>query len=24
MATILRDWSYQYQWLYDGFSRLAA
>ena len=24
MATILRDWSYQYQWLYDSFSRLAA
>jgi demethylmenaquinone methyltransferase/2-methoxy-6-polyprenyl-1,4-benzoquinol methylase len=24
MATVLRDWSYQYQWLYDGFSRLAA
>ncbi len=24
MATILRDWSYQYQWLYDGISRLAA
>lgn len=24
MATILRDWSYRYQWLYDGFSRLAA
>jgi len=24
MATILRDWSYQYQWLYDGVSRLAA
>ncbi len=24
MATILRDWSYQYQWLYDGISWLAA
>lgn len=24
MATILRQWSYQYQWLYDGISRLAA
>ncbi|MGV0028759.1 class I SAM-dependent methyltransferase [Phormidesmis priestleyi] len=24
MATILRDLSYQYQWLYDGISRLAA
>ncbi|GAP97408.1 class I SAM-dependent methyltransferase [Leptolyngbya sp. NIES-2104] len=24
MATILRDWSYQYQWLYDGISRVAA
>jgi ubiquinone/menaquinone biosynthesis C-methylase UbiE len=24
MATILRDWSYRYQWLYDSFSRLAA
>ncbi|WP_421655916.1 class I SAM-dependent methyltransferase [Leptothermofonsia sp. ETS-13] len=24
MATILRDWSYQYQWLYDGVSWLAA
>ncbi|WP_193195934.1 class I SAM-dependent methyltransferase [Nostoc sp. MG11] len=24
MATILRDWSYQYQWLYDAISRLAA
>ncbi|NJO42286.1 MAG: class I SAM-dependent methyltransferase [Cyanobacteria bacterium CRU_2_1] len=24
MATILREWSYRYQWLYDGFSRLAA
>ncbi len=24
MATILRDWSYQYQWLYDTISRLAA
>lgn len=24
MATILRDWSYRYQWLYDAFSRLAA
>ena len=24
MATILRDWSYRYQWLYDTFSRLAA
>jgi ubiquinone/menaquinone biosynthesis C-methylase UbiE len=24
VATILRQWSYQYQWLYDGFSRLAA
>lgn len=24
MATILRDWSYQYQWLYDTFARLAA
>lgn len=24
MATILRKWSYQYQWLYDTVSRLAA
>jgi demethylmenaquinone methyltransferase/2-methoxy-6-polyprenyl-1,4-benzoquinol methylase len=24
VATILRTWSYQYQWLYDGISRLAA
>lgn len=24
MATLLRDWSYQYQWLYDSFSRIAA
>lgn len=24
MATILRDWSYRYQWLYDGISRLSA
>lgn len=24
MATILRSWSYQYQWLYDTISRLAA
>ncbi len=24
MATIFRTWSYQYQWLYDGISRLAA
>ncbi|MEA5505547.1 class I SAM-dependent methyltransferase [Halotia wernerae UHCC 0503] len=24
MATILRDWSYRYQWLYNGISRLAA
>lgn len=24
MATILRDWSYQYQWLYDGVTWLAA
>lgn len=24
MATILRDWSYRYQWLYDGISRIAA
>ncbi|NET58522.1 MAG: methyltransferase domain-containing protein [Symploca sp. SIO2E6] len=24
MATILRTWSYQYQWLYDGISRMAA
>ena len=24
MATILRNWSYQYQWLYDGISHLAA
>lgn len=24
MATIFRDWSYQYQWLYDGISRTAA
>lgn len=24
MATILRDWSYQYQWLYDAVSRVAA
>ena len=24
MATILREWSYRYQWLYDAFSRMAA
>lgn len=24
MATILRTWSYQYQWLYDSISRIAA
>ena len=24
MATILRSWSYQYQWLYDAISRIAA
>ncbi len=24
MATILRDWSYQYQWLYDAVSQVAA
>lgn len=24
MATVLRTWSYQYQWLYDGVSKLAA
>lgn len=24
MATILRDWSYRYQWLYDSVSKLAA
>lgn len=24
MATILRNWSYRYQWLYDTFARLAA
>jgi ubiquinone/menaquinone biosynthesis C-methylase UbiE len=24
VGTILRTWSYQYQWLYDGISRLAA
>ncbi|OLP16905.1 SAM-dependent methyltransferase [Leptolyngbya sp. 'hensonii'] len=24
MATILREWSYRYQWLYDSISRLAA
>ncbi|MGA9382826.1 MAG: class I SAM-dependent methyltransferase [Phormidium sp.] len=24
MATILRSWSYQYQWLYDGISQIAA
>ncbi|MBW4678089.1 MAG: class I SAM-dependent methyltransferase [Desmonostoc geniculatum HA4340-LM1] len=24
MPTILRDWSYRYQWLYDTISRLAA
>ena len=24
MATILRTWSYQYQWLYDAISRIAA
>lgn len=24
MASILRTWSYQYQWLYDAISRLAA
>ena len=24
MATIFRDWSYRYQWLYDGISRLTA
>ncbi|GAB4301415.1 MAG: methyltransferase domain-containing protein [Oscillatoriaceae cyanobacterium] len=23
MATILRDWSYRYQWLYDAISRMA-
>lgn len=23
MATVLRDWSYQYQWLYDVISGLA-
>lgn len=23
MATILREWSYRYQWLYDGISRVA-
>ncbi|NEO78332.1 methyltransferase domain-containing protein [Moorena sp. SIO4G3] len=24
MATVLRAWSYQYQWLYDSISRIAA
>ncbi len=24
MASLLRDWSYRHQWLYDGVSRLAA
>jgi hypothetical protein len=24
MATILRDWSYRYQWFYDTVSALAA
>ncbi|MEM7773729.1 MAG: class I SAM-dependent methyltransferase, partial [Cyanobacteria bacterium P01_A01_bin.37] len=24
MATILRTWSYQYQWLYDAIARLSA
>jgi demethylmenaquinone methyltransferase/2-methoxy-6-polyprenyl-1,4-benzoquinol methylase len=24
VATILRNWSYRYQWLYDGISRVAA
>lgn len=24
MATILREWSYRYQWLYDTISGLAA
>jgi len=24
VATILREWSYRYQWLYDGISRIAA
>ena len=24
MTTILREWSYRYQWLYDGIARLAA
>ena len=24
MTTILREWSYRYQWLYEGISRLAA
>ena len=24
MGTILRTWSYQYQWLYDGISRIAS
>jgi len=24
LATILRSWSYQYQWLYDAISRMAA
>jgi ubiquinone/menaquinone biosynthesis C-methylase UbiE len=24
MATILRDWSYRYQWLYDAIARFAA
>jgi demethylmenaquinone methyltransferase/2-methoxy-6-polyprenyl-1,4-benzoquinol methylase len=24
MGTILRDWSYRYQWLYDASTRLAA
>ncbi|WP_017654021.1 class I SAM-dependent methyltransferase [Fortiea contorta] len=24
MATIFRDWSYRYQWLYDAISRVAA
>ncbi|MDY6940110.1 MAG: class I SAM-dependent methyltransferase [Cyanobacteriota bacterium] len=24
MATLLRSWSYRYQWMYDGISRIAA
>ncbi|HEY9673222.1 MAG TPA: hypothetical protein V6D11_17395 [Waterburya sp.] len=24
MITIFRTWSYKYQWLYDGISRVAA